>query len=163
MAISKTKSGITYCNTHDLVIAAMGFGWCWDPEITDVTGYLSATQQYVDYCEANDFSTKVFFTTGPVDNVYNSEQGYNASVNWTKIRNYVAADSTRILFDYADILCHDDDGTTNTRTWSGHTYPYITSTNLGDGSIGHIGEAGAIRLGKAMWWMLARMAGWDGK
>ena len=26
----------------------------------------------------------------------------------------------------------------------------------------HISEAGAIRLAKAMWWMLARIAGWDG-
>ena len=26
----------------------------------------------------------------------------------------------------------------------------------------HIGERGALRLGKALWWMLARLAGWDG-
>ena len=26
----------------------------------------------------------------------------------------------------------------------------------------HISEAGALRLAKAMWWMLARIAGWDG-
>jgi len=25
----------------------------------------------------------------------------------------------------------------------------------------HIGEVGALRLAKAMWWMLARMAGWE--
>jgi hypothetical protein len=31
-----------------------------------------------------------------------------------------------------------------------------------DSSIGHIGEVGAIRLAKAQWWMLARIAGWDG-
>ena len=49
-----------------------------------------------------------------------------------------------------------------TLTWNGHTYPAITVQNLGDASIGHIGSAGAIRLAKAMWWMLARMAGWDG-
>jgi len=37
----------------------------------------------------------------------------------------------------------------------------ITSKNLGYISIGHIGSAGAIRLAKAMWWMLPRIAGWD--
>ncbi|HOR10573.1 MAG TPA: Ig-like domain-containing protein, partial [Bacteroidales bacterium] len=26
----------------------------------------------------------------------------------------------------------------------------------------HIGEVGALRLAKAMWWLLARIAGWDG-
>ena len=36
----------------------------------------------------------------------------------------------------------------------------IIAWNDTDGD--HIGEVGALRLGKAMWWMLARMAGWDG-
>lgn len=26
----------------------------------------------------------------------------------------------------------------------------------------HIGRIGALRVAKAMWWMLARIAGWDG-
>jgi len=31
-----------------------------------------------------------------------------------------------------------------------------------DSSVGHIGANGALRLAKALWWMLARLAGWDG-
>ena len=61
-----------------------------------------------------------------------------------------------------DILCYDDDGKQTTTTWDGHTYQKITPTNLGDASIGHIGSTGAIRLAKAVWWTLARIAGWDG-
>jgi len=30
LAISRTKDHLTYCNTHNLTIAATGFGWCWD-------------------------------------------------------------------------------------------------------------------------------------
>ncbi len=45
-------------------------------------------------------------------------------------------------------------------------WSYISSNNTYKfrmhGSIGHISNAGALRLAKAMWWMLARMAGWDG-
>jgi hypothetical protein len=205
-AIERTKAGITYCNTHNLTIAAIGFGWCSDmtfgtPSATtdpvfgvhwygssingpegdkcwgldnadnSITGnsvnmdsYLNATQQYIDYCTANGYSTKVFFTTGPVDATYwwYGEAGYQGHIKHKYIRDYVAADTTRILFDYADILCYNDDGSTNTLTWNGHTYPAITTTNLGAANTGHIGSAGALRLAKAMWWMLARIAGWDG-
>ena len=201
--LSRTKAGITYCNTNNLEIAAIGFGWCWDAmagspttnadpvygcrwygwsglgpdgdkawglDATDYseTGnsvsldtYLSATQEYIDYCTSNKYNTKVFFTTGPVD-TYTGETGYQGYLKYERIRDYVDANPTRILFDYADILCYDDNGNQTTTSWNGHIYPIITPTNLGNASIGHIGSAGSIRLAKAMWWMLARMAGWDG-
>jgi len=205
-AILRTKAGITYSNTHNLGISAMGFGWCYDmvnwkqdcvardevygcywhgssksgPEgdrawgLNDadyaLTGnsvsmdtYLNATQQYIDHCTANGYNTKVFFTTGPVDVQAVYEPSYQGYVKHEYIRDYVLANPSRILFDYADILCYDDGSEApNTLTWNGHTYPVITDTNLGDGMVGHIGSAGAVRLAKAMWWMLARIAGWDG-
>jgi hypothetical protein len=206
-AIAHTKSSITYCNTHSLEIAAIGFGWCWDltgnggptagvdpvygckwwgsswygpsgnlpwgldnadngvsGNTVNLDTYLAATQSYIDYCTANGYSTKVFFTTGPVDTYFTGECGYQGHLKHERIRDYVDANPTRILFDYADILCYNNDGTPTTTTWSGHTYPTITSTNytptIGDF---HISNAGALRLAKAMWWMLARIAGWDGK
>ncbi|MCJ7450027.1 MAG: hypothetical protein MUO72_20325 [Bacteroidales bacterium] len=123
--------------------------------------YLSATQEYIDYCTTNSIPTKVFFTTGPVD-TYTGECGYQGYLKNERIRDYVEAHSSTILFDYADILCYDDDGTPTTTTWSGHTYPVITTTNLTPTTTGHISDAGALRLAKAMWWMLVRIAGWDG-
>jgi hypothetical protein len=128
--------------------------------------YLDATQQYIDYCASQGYDTKVFFTTGPVDGA-DGENGYQLYLKQEYIRNYVKADQSRILFDYADILCFDPDGTQNLLSFTDtkgttHRYPVITSANYGTGSIGHIGSTGALRLGKAMWWMLARMAGWDG-
>ena len=79
----------------------------------------------------------------------------------------------RILFDYADILCYNDSGVVQTTSWTdtangNHVYPVIHPDNMknlaggNDDSIGHIGAAGALRLAKAQWWMLARIAGWDG-
>jgi len=162
-AIDRTKAGITYCNTHSLTIGAMGFGWCWDPGILDMTDYLNATQEYINYCSLNSYPTKIFFTTGTVDS-YTGETGYYKHLAYESIRNYAKANNSRILFDYADILCYDEGSETpNTTVWEGHTYPIITQTNLGDGSIGHISSEGAIRLAKAIWWMLARIAGWDGQ
>ncbi len=142
--------------------------WGLDAEDFALTGntvcmdtYLNATQEYADLCETESYDTKVFFTTGPVDG-YDGENGYQRQVKHDYIRNFVLAEPSRILFDYADILSWNDEGIQNTETWSGHEYQMIHPDNLGDGSIGHIGEEGALRLGKALWWMLARIAGWDG-
>ena len=146
-------------------------GWGLDDADYAITGntinldsYLEATQEYIDYCTANSINTKVYFTTGPVDAIY-GEAGYCAYLKYERIRDYVEADASRILFDYADILCHDDNGTQTTATWNGHTYPRITPTNMGvpPDDHGHIDDPGCLRLAKAMWWMLARIAGWDGK
>ncbi len=167
-AIDRTKAGITYCNTNNLAIAAMCYGWCYDPTIYDPTAYLNATAEYIEHCVANDYPTKVFYSTGPVDGDSYTNRGaggaygYNIFLRNQGIRAHVAATPSAILFDYADILSHDANGEQSTLSWDGRSYEVITPTNLGNGSIGHIGPEGALRLAKAMWWMLARMAGWDG-
>jgi hypothetical protein len=77
------------------------------------------------------------------------------------------------LFDYADILSWSDTGQQNVQSWTDYggvsrQYQMIHPDNMKDldGSYtedgDHIGQRGALRLGKALWWMLARMAGWDG-
>ncbi|MDY0100235.1 MAG: hypothetical protein RBR81_13645 [Bacteroidales bacterium] len=207
MAISRTKDGITYCNTNNYIIAAIGFGWCNDlifgspsngydqvygcrwygasingPEgdlplgidaddflLTGnsvcVNTYLDATQQYINYCKNQGYNTKVFFTTGPVDDEssWKGEAGYQGHLKHEHIRNYVKQDPSRILFDYADILCYDNNGNMTTTSWNDHTYPDISPANGIPVEGGHISNAGALRLAKAMWWMLARIAGWDGE
>jgi hypothetical protein len=142
--------------------------WGIDAEDSAVTGnsicmdtYISATQSYIDYCAVNKIPTQVFFTSGPVDS-YSVEDHYQGYLKHEHLREYVRADPSRILFDYADILCYDDDGSGNTATWNGQSYPAITQANLTPRAPGHISKAGSIRIAKAMWWMLARIAGWDG-
>jgi uncharacterized repeat protein (TIGR01451 family) len=140
--------------------------------------YLSATQTYIDHCADNGYDTKVFFTTGPVEGGWTpddpNENRYQRYLKHEHIRDYVRARSDAILFDYADILTWNDDGEQRTMSWEDHggrvhAIPYIHSDNMLqlDGSPhvedgDHIGERGALRLAKAMWWMLARMAGWSG-
>lgn len=152
--------------------------WGLDAGDAELTGnsvcmdtYLAATQSYGDSCAANGWPTTVFFTTGPVDGNDNSENGCQREIKHQYIRQYVAQAPARVLFDYADILCWSDSGEQPIATWNdGGTpryYPQIHADNMldldttvNDGD--HIGQRGAIRLAKAMWWMLARLAGWDG-
>lgn len=217
-AISRTKAHLTYCNTNNLAIAAMGFGWCWDMTSENwpagdpdpvykvrwagrtysgpqgnkrwgldaddfaLTGnsvsmdtYLNATAEYEAYCSDNGYPTKMFYTTGPVDGNENlNENGYQRYIKHEYIRNFVNADPGRYLFDYADILCWNDAGERHEVTWKDYggvtqTFQAIHPDNMIDMDGGyvedgdHIGERGALRLAKAMWWMLARMAGWDGE
>jgi hypothetical protein len=46
-------------NTEDIVLTGNS---------VTMDTYLSATQEYIDYCKNHNIPTKVFFTTGPVDN-----------------------------------------------------------------------------------------------
>jgi len=144
--------------------------WGLDADDYAVTGnrvslqtYFAAMEDYIAYVKAEGLGTKLVFTTGPVDYEGNwfGEGAYQGHLKHEAIRDYVKDDPTRILFDYADILCHDDNGTMKTLTWNGHTVPCITSTNELPRNYGHISDAGALKLAKAQWWLLARIAGWN--
>lgn len=148
--------------------------WGLDAEDTVLTGnsvcmdtYLAATQEYIDHCRANGYVTVVFFTTGPVDSV--GERGYQRHLKHEHIRHYVQASADAVLFDYADILCWSDSGEERIVTWKDHggtvrSFQAIHADNMldldgtytEDGD--HIGERGAVRLAKALWWMLAQLA-----
>lgn len=133
--------------------------------------YLEASMEYLNYCITNNISTKVVFTTGPIDDdgVNKGESGYQRAIKNDYIRDYVRNSPNKlILFDFADILAYNNAGQRQTTTWNSNTYEFIHNDNLLmlDGSpmsTGyHFGERGALRIGKALWWLLARIAGWDG-
>lgn len=149
----------------------------------NMNSYLNAIEQYIQHCSNSGYSTKIIFTTGPVDNTGGSgnleatQQGFQREVKQDYIRNYVSGSVNRILFDYADILCWNNGGEKYITNWNDagtirphanihpdNTMDYDASWNIispvEDGD--HIGEVGALRIAKAMWWMLARIAGWDG-
>jgi hypothetical protein len=128
-----------------------------------LTTYLDAVSGY----NTHEPGIMTFYTTGPVDGSANSEGGYQRYLKHEAMRDTVEKYAGH-LFDYADILCWEN-GVEYTSTWDGHTFqngdPQLASGGTGyDGGDGgcHITHEGCIVLGKAMWWFLARLAGWDG-
>ena len=153
-------------------------GWGLDSNDSILTGnrvnmaaYINAVEQYRNLCETNNFSTVISFTTGPVE--YDEENGYQRQLKHEYIRNYVQQSENAVLFDFADFLSYNDAGQQNLSSWTDHnnilhTFQYLHNDNREnlDGSYTdtgyHFGEIGAVRLAKALWYMLARIAGWNG-
>lgn len=161
------EAGLTYINeTNATPLSVVGLGWSYTPDYSsaDIAEYVEATERYNSYSTTNSYDTKFIYSTGAIDgDAITGETGWTRYLAHTAIRDSVNNDATRVLFDYADILCYDDNGSgPNTSTWDGHTFPVITDANKNPSEDSHISAAGELRLAKAMWWMLARIAGWDG-
>ena len=141
--------------------------------------YLAAIEEYNIRAINRGYPTVSVFSTGPVDENGGTECGFQRELKNSYIRSYVKQEESRILFDYADILVHNNEGEKYTATWNdegisrSHSQIHpdnlmdydsswkVVSGNDADGD--HIGEVGALRLAKAIWWLLARIAGWDGE
>ncbi len=112
--------------------------------------------------------TEVIFITGSVDGGGNRNgRGADRARKNAAIREYVRA-NRKVLLDYEDILTRSPDATMSTQPWGGAEFPIIYSgyagsfageagvTALDGGS--HVNREAALRLGKALWWLLARLA-----
>jgi hypothetical protein len=73
-----------------------------------------------------------------------------------QVRAYARAHN-KLLYDIADIESHDRNG--NPCTVGGYEG---LCADWFEGGGGHPNTAGAIRLAKGFWWLMARMSGWSG-
>ncbi len=137
--------------------------WCW---CTQVNYYEEEEiQAYLDsiYRLATEFPDVqfVFFTGNAQAEDY---EGYNRHLMNEKIRQF-CKDHSLPCFDFGDI----DSWYYNGSSWEQATYNY-EGTNVpvehphfhGD-EAAHTTYESCLQKGKAFWWLLARIAGWEGE
>ncbi len=163
------------------------YGWSWDiirPDyyytaqgvsstFDDVSrdNYLNALTRFNTNSAINQ--TIFVYHTAPTDDDWSSgagigENGWRVNRYNQDIRDAAIANNG-ILFDQADIENYDDATNTQRRieNWNGNDL-YLRhndyNSNVGSNTYGndHTNDALAIRKAKAMWVLMARVAGWDG-
>ncbi|MCD4698755.1 MAG: hypothetical protein K8S16_21190 [Bacteroidales bacterium] len=149
--------------------------WCWCCQVNSYSE--NDIQEYLDSISVleSEFPdvTFVYMTgnaqTGP-GNHYNQNltQGYNRHLRNEQIRNYCIANN-KVLFDFADIDCWWYNPTSE--EWEFSTYEYWNGSdtitvpfehpqyNLNQA--GHTSFENCENKGKAVWWMMAKLTGWD--
>jgi len=74
-----------------------------------------------------------------------------------QMRFYCAAHG-KILFDIADIECHEADGT---RLVNASGNEIISANYTKEIHAGHLNPTGRVRVASAFWYLMARVVGWD--
>ena len=89
---------------------------------------------------------------------------YNSTVFNDSMRSY-ANSHHQILLDYADIMSHDLNGQPcyDNITGDGADYPAICTDYTSEINGGHLGSmaTGTLRIAKAYWVLMAKIAGWN--
>jgi PKD repeat protein len=124
---------------------------------TTVYGY----KGFMEYLESTFPNISFVWTTAPLtredpqgDYGTNPDRAdYNDAV-----RAYAATNGV-ILFDIADIESHYYDGSSFTYCYNETEKEYLCTPYVN--GTGHPSADGAERLSRGVWWLLARIAGWD--
>jgi hypothetical protein len=137
--------------------------WCWCTQM-DYYG-ADQVQAYLDSMSTLELeypSVTFVYMTGNAQNT--GGEGYNRYLRNQQVREF-CEDNGKVLFDFADLDSWWQDPSTsqweqNTYSYSGTTIPLEHEEFNGD-EAGHTTYESCRQKGRAVWWMLALIEGWD--
>jgi hypothetical protein len=156
--------GITMTrSTHDAnpTINISMFSWCFQLGVEDAA-YVEAYFDSMETLEAEYPGVTFIYMTNNAQK--NSSIGYNRYQRNEQVREY-CINNNKVLFDFADLDSWWYNGATEewefkSYDYEGHTVPWQHFEWAGE-NCGHVNWASCEQKGKAVWWMLAKLAGWD--
>ena len=161
--LNNVRRTLDYHANNEVQVDAILHTWCWHFRTwseAQVNDYFAA----LGTLEAEYPNVTFIYMTDTAD--YTGDYGYNRWQRNEQVRQY-CRDNNKMLFDFGELETWSEDGTeqnTYYHSGSGQTIP-LWHSDVSTGAenyYGHINRTGATIKAKAMWWLLARIVGWDG-
>lgn len=141
--------------SNNPTISVSMWAWCCQQDWNEAYD----TQRYLDamsVLEDSNPGVTFIYMTGNAQGTWGD--GYNRFLRNNQIRDYCQANN-KVLFDFADMDCWYN-GEQSTYQHAGLSVPVEHPHYHGD-EAGHTTYESCEQKGKAFWWMMARLAGWD--